>query len=161
LIGHDEVNVLSALDRSRHFDPGIQELLMSANSAATPKWMYWLGWVLSILPSAMLILSAVMKITLNPQAVEGFKKAGWDGAILRPLGIVELLCTILYLNPQTSVLGAILLTGYMGGAISHHLSQQESILIQVAFGVVIWLGIFLRERRLWALIPWRTPAATA
>jgi hypothetical protein len=123
---------------------------------AVPKWMFWLGWVLSILPSALLVRSAVMKITHNPQVVEGFTKAGWKLEVLRPLGITELLCTILYLNPKTSVLGAILLAGYMGGAIAHHLSHQESIVFQAVFGVVIWLGIFLREPRLWALLPWRT-----
>jgi hypothetical protein len=118
--------------------------------------MYWLGWVLTVLPSAALILSAVIKITRNSQAVEGFTKAGWDQAILQPLGITELLCTILYLNPKTSILGAILLTGYMGGAIAHHLSQEESAVFQVIFGVVIWLGIYLRETRLWAIVPWRS-----
>jgi hypothetical protein len=133
----------------------MQEHFMSKTSSATPKWMFWLGWALSIVPGLMLILSAVMKIAMNPQAVEGFKKAGWDAAAVRPLGVVELLCAVVYLNPQTSVLGAILLTGYMGGAISHHLAHQEPIFIQV----VIWLGIFLREPRLWSLIPWRTPAA--
>jgi hypothetical protein len=121
-----------------------------------PAWMFWLGWVLSVLPSAALVMSAVMKITQNPMALEGFKKAGWDPAILRPLGITELLCTILYLNPKTAVLGAILLTGYMGGAIAHHLSQEESAVIQIIFGIVIWLGIFLREPRLWSVLPWRT-----
>lgn len=131
---------------------------MSSPSAppAGPKWMFWTGWTLTILPSAMLILSAVMKITHNPTAVKGLQDAGWKLEILRPLGITELLCTVIYLNPQTSVLGAILLTGYMGGAISHHLAHQESIIVQVIFGVVIWLGIFLREPRLWSVLPWRT-----
>jgi hypothetical protein len=128
----------------------------SKSTTLIPAWMFWLGWVLTALPSAMLVLSAVMKITQNPVALEGFKKAGWDPTILRPLGITELLCTILYLNPKTAILGAILLTGYMGGAIAHHLSQEESAVIQIIFGVVIWLGIFLREPRLWSLMPWRT-----
>jgi hypothetical protein len=118
--------------------------------------LFWTGWTLTILPSLMLVLSAVMKIIHHPTAVKGLQDAGWKLEILRPLGITELLCTIIYLNPQTSVLGAILLTGYMGGAICHHLGHNEPIWFQVLFGVVIWLGIFLREKRLWALIPWRT-----
>jgi hypothetical protein len=118
--------------------------------------MFWTGWGLSIVPSLMLIFSAVMKITHNPTVVKGLLDAGWKPEILRPLGFTELLCTVIYLNPQTSVLGAILLTGYMGGAISHHLAHNESIVVQVLFGVVIWLGIFLREKRLWAILPWRT-----
>lgn len=131
---------------------------MSSPSAppAGPKWMFWTGWVLSAAPGAMLIMSAVTKITQQDFAVKGLTDAGWNAATIRPLGITEFLCTIIYLNPQTSVLGAILLTGYMGGAISHHLAHQESIVVQVIFGVVIWLGIFLREPRLWAILPWRT-----
>lgn len=124
--------------------------------AAPPAWMFWLGWVLTVVPSLFLLFSAVLKIAQVPEAVEGFQKAGWNVAVLRPLGIVELLCTILYLNPKTAVLGAILLAGYMGGTIAHHLSQQESFVFQAIFGVVIWLGIFLREPRLWSLMPWRT-----
>src|SRR5688572_18453259 len=92
-----------------------------------PAWMYWTGWVLTILPSLMLIFSAVMKFVAPPQVVEGFSKSGWNSNLLLPLGIVELASTILYLVPQTSVLGAILLTGYMGGAIAHHLRLGESI----------------------------------
>jgi hypothetical protein len=125
--------------------------------AAVPKWMYWLGWVLTVLPSAMLTLSAYGKITHMAPVVEGLvKQGGWKLDYIRPLGIVELLCTILYLNPKTAVLGAILLTGYMGGAICQHLSHGEWAIVQVIFGVVIWLGIFLREPRLWSLMPWRT-----
>lgn len=123
---------------------------------APPAWMYWLGWVLTVLPSMLLIMSAAMKISRNPQAVEGFSKAGWDPAVIQPLGMTELLCTILYLNPKTSLLGAILLIGYMGGTIAHHLSQQESALFHVVFALVIGLGIYLREPRLWAILPWRT-----
>jgi hypothetical protein len=118
--------------------------------------MFWLGWVLTALPSALLVFGAFAKITHQADAVKGFQDAGWKLDILRPLGITELLCTILYLNPKTAVLGAILLTGYMGGAIAHHLAHNESIIFQAVFGVVIWLGIFLREPRLWSVLPWRT-----
>jgi len=121
-----------------------------------PAWMYWTGWVLTILPSLMLIFSAVMKFVAPPQVVEGFSKSGWNTNLLLPLGIVELASTILYLVPQTSVLGAILLTGYMGGAIAHHLRLGESIVFQIVFGIVIWLGIYLRCSRLRAILPLRT-----
>lgn len=124
-------------------------------SPASPKWMIILGWVLTILPSLMLIMSAVMKLAKPPMVVEGFAKAGYSESVLVPLGIVELACTVLYLIPQTSVLGAILLTGYLGGATATHLSQQESFIAPVIFGVVVWFGIFLRDARLRALIPLR------
>ncbi len=122
---------------------------------ASPLWMVVLGWILTVLPSLALIASAVMKLLRPPMVVEGFAKAGYAESVLVPLGIVELACTVLYLIPQTSVLGAILLTGYLGGATATHLSQQESFIPPVIFGVVVWLGIFLRDARLRALIPLR------
>ena len=86
---------------------------------------------------------------------EGLEKMSWDPNLAIPLGITELACTILYLIPQTSVLGAILLTGYMGGAIATHISLEEPFAFQAVFGVVIWLGIFLREPRLRTILPIR------
>ena len=97
-----------------------------------------------------------MKFVGPPEVKEGFTKAGWNENLLVPLGITELASTIFYLIPQTSTLGAILLTGYMGGAICHHLRLGESIAFQVVFAMVIWLGLFLREPRLRAILPWRT-----
>jgi hypothetical protein len=121
-----------------------------------PAWMYWTGWVLTILPSLLLVFSAVTKIIGADFAVEGFTKSGWNPKVLLPLGIVELVSTVLYLVPQTSILGAILLTGYMGGAIAHHLRLGEWIVVQIVFGIVIWLGIYLRCGRLRAILPLRT-----
>jgi hypothetical protein len=118
--------------------------------------MYWTGWVITVLPSLLLMFSAVMKFVGPPAVTEGFTKAGWNLNLLVPLGITELACTILYLIPQTSMLGAVLLTGYMGGAICHHLRLGEPIAFQVVFGMLIWLGLFLREPRLRAILPWRT-----
>jgi hypothetical protein len=73
-----------------------------------------------------------------------------------PLGILELTCTVLYLIPQTAVLGAILLTGYLGGAIATHVRLGEGIIMHVVIGIVFWLGIYLRDSRLRALIPLRS-----
>jgi hypothetical protein len=118
--------------------------------------MFWTGWVLTVLPSLLLIFSAAMKFVAPPLVTEGFTKAGWNENLLLPLGITELASTILFLIPQTSTLGAILLTGYMGGAICHHLRLGEPFFVQIGLGVVIWLGLFLREPRLRAILPWRT-----
>lgn len=71
------------------------------------------------------------------------------------LGVTELLCAVLYAIPQTSVLGAILLTGYMGGAIATHARIGEGFIPQIIIGVLVWLGLFLRDARLRALIPIR------
>jgi sorbitol-specific phosphotransferase system component IIC len=118
--------------------------------------MYWTGWVVTVLPSLLLVFSAIMKFVGPPEVKEGFTKAGWNTNLLVPLGITELVCTVLYLVPQTSTLGAVLLTGYMGGAICHHLRLGEPIVVQVVFGMVIWLGLFLREPRLRAILPLRS-----
>lgn len=119
------------------------------------KAMTWIGWILSVLPSLMLLMSGVMKLMKPVDVVKGFEHLGWPDSLAFPLGIVELTCTVLYLIPQTAVLGAILLTGYMGGAIATHVRLGEPFLIQVGIGIVLWLGIFLRDARLRALIPLR------
>jgi hypothetical protein len=75
--------------------------------------------------------------------------------LLIPLGILELLCVITYLVPATSVLGAVLFTGYLGGAILTHLRVGQSISVQVILGILIWAGLYLREPRLWQLLPLR------
>ena len=80
----------------------------------TPAWMRWTGWVVTVLPVLGLVMSAVMKFMRPAEVVEGMKKAGWPNNLLFGLGVLEVTCTILYLIPQTAVLGAILLTGYLG-----------------------------------------------
>lgn len=116
-----------------------------------------IGWILSILPALMLLLSAVFKF-LPPMegAEEGLRHIGWDASLVPYLGVVELAAALLYLFPRTAVLGAILLTGYMGGAIATHVRVGDPFFVQAIIGVVLWLGLFLREPRLRALIPIRT-----
>jgi len=119
------------------------------------KAMFWIGWALTILPSLLFGMSGAMKLLKPPDVVEGFAHLGWSDNLALAIGIVELVCTILYLIPQTSVLGAILLTGYMGGAIATHVRIGEGFLMHIVIGVVLWLGIYLRDARLRALIPFR------
>jgi len=116
----------------------------------------WTGRILSALPVLALTMSAVMKIMKVPAAVEGFKHLGWPEHLAVTLGIIELSCAILYAIPATSVLGAILVTGYLGGAVATHFRIGETQAINaVVLGIVIWLGLFLREPRLRSLIPLR------
>lgn len=124
--------------------------------APVSKKMLWAGRILSTLPVLMLLMSGVMKLMKPPDLVEGFAKLGWPDHLALGLGIVELTCTILYAIPRTSVLGAILLTGYLGGAIATHVRIGEPFIVQFLFGVVIWLGLYLRDARLRALIPLRS-----
>ncbi len=118
---------------------------------------FWSGWVLSVLPCLMLVFSAVMKLSRAPVVVEGFGEMGYSANTIVPIGLAELISTVLYLIPQTAVLGAILLTGYLGGATATHVGAGDGMFFSpVLFGVVLWLGLYLREPRLRVLAPWRT-----
>lgn len=129
-----------------------------SHASSTPNWMYWVGWVLSVLPAPLLVMSAISKFTLPADVVSGFGELGWKTDIAMALGIVELGSLVLYLVPQTAVLGAILLTGYLGGACATHvrIGDYSHCWVPVAMGVVLWLGLFLREARIRALVPWRS-----
>lgn len=126
-----------------------------SNSPPASKGLYRTGWVLSLLPSLLLTFSGIMKLVQPGGMSEAVEKMGWSMEVMFSVGIVELACTALYLVPATSILGAILLTGYMGGAIATHVRIQEPFIPGVVIGVILWLGLFLREPRLRALIPFR------
>ena len=130
-------------------------LPLTTKAPAASKKLFWGGWVLSVLPALLLFFSAFAKLSKNPQAIEGFVKFGYSPQAPFALGLVEALCTVLYLIPQTAVLGAILLAGYMGGAISTHLRVGEPFLVQFLLGVLLWGGLYLRDERVRALMPWR------
>ena len=116
------------------------------------------GWVLSVLVSLMFVFSASMKFMGGPEFEKGMQHLELVGKIpVIPLAILELTCVAVYLIPPTSVLGAILLTGYLGGAILTHWRAGDAFVVHVVMGMVIWLGIYLREDRLRALIPLRRP----
>jgi uncharacterized membrane protein YphA (DoxX/SURF4 family) len=117
----------------------------------------WAGWIIGILPCLALLLSAFMKFAKPPAVVQGFTKFGYPERLLLVLGIVELTCTILYLIPRTAFLGAILLTGYLGGATATHVRVSDpSFVTPVVCGILVWLGLFLRDRRVRALVPLRS-----
>ena len=119
------------------------------------KKMLWTGYIVSVLPVLMLTMSAVMKFVKPAPVVEGFAHLGWPENLALALGILEIVCTIIYVIPQTAVLGAILLTGYLGGATATHVRIGESFFMPIVLGVLVWLGIYLRDGRLRALIPLR------
>jgi hypothetical protein len=116
----------------------------------------WTGWIIGILPVFALVMSASMKLAHGQAVVEGFTKFGYPQRLLTILGLVELSCAILYLIPRTAVLGAILMTGYFGGAIATHVRMSDPMFVMPFLcGVLAWLGLFLRDHRLRALIPLR------
>jgi hypothetical protein len=132
---------------------------MTMESKSAPKALFWIGWIVSVLPALFLIFGGVMSLVNPPAAGEGLAKYGYAENVGVPLGAVLLISTLLYLFPRTAVLGAILLTGYLGGAVATHVRAGEGaffILFPVAFGAVIWLGLVLREPRLRSLVPWRS-----
>jgi hypothetical protein len=121
----------------------------------------WAGYIMSALPVMMLLFSAAMKFANPPPVAEGFKHLGLPESFVLGLGVLELGCTLLYIIPRTAVLGAILLTGYLGGAILAHLRVGDPLFGPVIFGVLVWGGLFLRDPRLRALIPLRRQPASA
>ena len=134
---------------------------MNAEAATAPvsKAALWGGRVMSALPVLMLLFSASGKFLKPPEVVEGFARLGYPESLALGLGILELACTAVYLIPRTSVLGAILLTGYLGGATATHVRVGDPFsmfIIPVILGVLVWGGLYLRDPRLRALIPLRS-----
>lgn len=125
-------------------------------STSVSKTMLWAGYVVSALPVAMLLFSAAIKFVGPADLDKELTRLGWPVSLALALGIVELGCTIIYLIPQTSVLGAILLTGYLGGAVATHVRIGDGFIPPIVFGVLVWLGLFLRDSRIRALFPLRS-----
>jgi hypothetical protein len=124
--------------------------------APVSKTTLWIGRILSALPVLMLFFGAIMAFVRPPEVLKNFTHLGYPEKLALPLGIVELLCAIIYAIPRTSVLGAILITGYLGGAVATHVRIGEPFVLPIIFGVLVWGGLFLRDPRLRALIPLRT-----
>ncbi len=115
----------------------------------------WAGRVISVLICLPFIMSAWMKANPNEEVLQGMAHLGLPDSLLMGLAILEISCVIIYLIPKTAVLGAILLTGYMGGAICSHLRVGDAFYMQILFGIVIWFGIYLRDPRLRQILPIR------
>ncbi|BDC51937.1 membrane protein [Bryobacterales bacterium F-183] len=112
------------------------------------KGRLWAGRILSGLIGLLMLFTAVAQMTLAGDVVEQSAKYGYQAGDLRMLGIALGLAALLYLVPGTQVLGAILLTGYFGGAISTHVSHQEPFLPALVIGILVWVGLWLREPRI-------------
>jgi DoxX-like family len=128
--------------------------LTTTPPVTSPK-MLWAGRMLSALPALLLLFSAAMKLMKPAPIVQGFTQMGYQENVILPLGILELACTILYLIPRTAGLGAILLTGYLGGATATHLRIGDPFFMPIILGVVLWGGLYLRNERWRGLIPVR------
>jgi hypothetical protein len=107
----------------------------------------------------MLLFSAAMKLAGGPQLADGFSHLGWPLKLAAPLGVLEVAVTLLYLYPRTAVLGAILVTGYLGGATATHVRIEEAAFAQPLLGAAVWCGLYLRDPRIRALIPFNARQA--
>ena len=120
----------------------------------------WTGIIISAIPTLFLLMDAIGKLVKPEPVVTGTVELGYPETVIIPLGIVLLICTILYLIPTTSILGAILLTGYPGGAVATHARVGSPIfshlLFPVYLSIMIWLGLYLRDVQLRSLAPLRS-----
>ena len=126
---------------------------------ATRGKVVWVGWALSGLAAFLFLFSAFLKLKGGPDLDKGMEHLGLRGSMVMPLAILELTCLLVYLVSPTAVLGAILLTGYVGGTIVTHWRAGDPFIVNIVLGLVIWLGLYLREPRLKELIPLRRPIA--
>lgn len=152
-IANAEMTTMTAINYETPVTPATAT---ATATAPTPKGMLWTGRVLTALIAAFMILDGGMKLFKPSFVVEGTKQVGFAESTIIPLGITLLVSSILYAIPRTAVLGAILLTGYLGGAVATHVRLGDgNFLFAVIFGMLAWLGLYLRDARLRALVPVR------
>jgi hypothetical protein len=127
-----------------------------ASSSSRSARARWGGRILSGIPALFLLADGAMKLVNPPPVAESFTRMGMAPSLATAIGILELLCLAVYLPPRTAALGAVLLTGYLGGAISLHVRLGDPLLTHVLFpsylGALLWAGLFLRDPRLPALL---------
>lgn len=121
------------------------------------RWLTWAGWAVSCAPVYIVLSSATWKLTSNPWYVQEWGRIGWQTPDLPLIASLQLVAIVLFAIPQTAVLGAVLLTGYMGGAIASYarIGEWYPPLVPLSTALLAWLGVYLREPRLWVLLPIR------
>ena len=133
----------------------------TARTVSDPHWMLWTSWLLSFGPVLVLLSSAWVRATHHPNAVaEIVASYGYPESAIVPIVIAECALVVLYLVPQTSVLAAIVMTGYLGGAVATHLRIADTAraAIPLVVGILAWGGLYLRDSRIRQLVPFRRSA---
>jgi DoxX-like protein len=133
----------------------------TARTISDPRWMLWTGWFLSLVVVAQLLLSAWFRATHHTFAVaEIVTGYGYPESAIDRIVVAECALVVLYLVPQTSVLAAIVLTGYLGGAVATHLriADVARAAIPLVVGILAWGGLYLRDSRIRQLLPFRRSA---
>jgi len=129
---------------------------MQAEPIGVSKGTLWAARIISGLVALFFLMDGAMKLVKPEFVVKETMRLGYPESTIIPIGVVLIVCTILYLIPRTAVLGAILLTAYLGGAVATHVRAGEpvfSIVFAIVFGVLVWLGLYLRNPTLRLLIP--------
>ncbi|SRR5579863_5958077 len=125
-------------------------------ASQTSKGMLWTGRIISAIPMLLMLFSAVLKLIKAAPVVQGFPKYGYPESQIVMIGVLELISCIVYLIPRTAILGAILMTGYLGGATATNVRVGDpSYIMTVILGVMVWGGLYFRDPRVRALIPLR------
>lgn len=124
------------------------------------RWLWWGSWIPSGLGIFIIVTSARWKLTRSPFYVGEWKRIGYADSTLFGVALLQVVCLTLYLIPQTSILGMVLLTGYLGGAIASYVRMREPypVLVPLTTALLLWAGIYLREERLRSLLPIRRKA---
>jgi hypothetical protein len=133
----------------------------TVRTVSGPRWMLWTGWVLSFVPVAVLLSSAWVRATHHTNAVNEIVAAyGYPESAIVRIVIAECTLVVFYLVPQTSVLAAIVMTGYLGGAVATHLriGDEARAAIPLVAGIFAWGGLYLRDSRIRQLVPFRRSA---
>jgi DoxX-like family len=130
----------------------------SLDGSSPPKGgALWAGRILGTLPAVAMIMSGAMKLSHNPKLVEMFvQRFGYSESSLLGIGILELMCVVVYLVPRTTFLGSVMVTAYLGGAVATHVRVSDAFVVPVVLGVLVWVGLYLREPRFRALVLRRT-----
>jgi hypothetical protein len=129
----------------------------ATQAAPISKGVLWTGRILSAIPVLLLLTSATAKMLKPPPVLQGFAQLGYSESIILKLAIIELTFTAIYLIPRTAVFGAILLTAYLGGATATHARVSDPAVVgPILTGVMLWLGLYLRDQRLRSLVPLRS-----
>lgn len=134
-------------------------MVANVQAVSLPMKGVWAGRIVSWFPALFLLVDGAAKLFRPAPVIEGTLKLGYSESVIIPLGIVLVVCTVLYLIPATAVLGAILLTGYLGGAIATHVRTADGafgIVFAGTIGVLLWFRLYLRDARLRALLPLRS-----
>ncbi len=132
-------------------------LEVPVREASGKRWLFWIGWVVSLWPVFVVGMSSMWKLTHSPFYVKEFTRIGWPESRLPLLAFLQLGSAILFLIPPTAVLGCVLLTGYLGGAVAAYTRMGEPypVLVPLSTSIIAWFGLWLRDERLRALLPLR------